>query len=183
MVRFAWTYLAIIFALALHPTLSWAGETHAGKAEFGKCAACHLTDGAGVPGSFPPLRSNVMALAETDEGRSYLTLVVLKGMSGSIEVEGNTYFGFMPAIGGSLEDQAVAELLNYIVSEVAPTGQPDLEDDDVHEVAEPRLFTSEEIKAYRSQAAKSHTHKTMLPLRTNALSSSGEESASKGDAQ
>ena len=41
-----------------------------------RCAACHLSNGAGVPGAFPPLKTDVRKLAGTVAGRRYLALVV-----------------------------------------------------------------------------------------------------------
>lgn len=76
-----------------------------------RCAACHLPDGAGVPGAFPPLAGRVDAIAADPSGRRYLVAVISKGLTGALDVDGTTYQGVMPAQGG-LSDEQVAQLLN-----------------------------------------------------------------------
>jgi hypothetical protein len=41
-----------------------------------------------VPGTFPPLGTDVWMLAANPAGRRYLALVVAKGLDGAITVEG-----------------------------------------------------------------------------------------------
>lgn len=89
-----------------------------GTAGYKRCAACHLATGAGVRGAFPPLAANVKALSQSAAGRKYLALVVIKGVSGPITVEGKTYRGVMPAQ-GYLDDAAIAALLDYVVTKIA----------------------------------------------------------------
>lgn len=78
------------------------------------CAACHLPNGAGVPGAFPPLRSNFQALAGTAEGRRYIVLAVTQGLTGPLTVEGKRYSGIMPA--QALKDDDIARILNGIAA-------------------------------------------------------------------
>ena len=85
-----------------------------GATIYKRCAACHLASGAGVPGAFPPLKADVRSLAASAAGRRYLALVVIRGVSGPITVEGKTYRGTMPAQGG-LNDAQVAAVLNFVV--------------------------------------------------------------------
>lgn len=85
-----------------------------GAAIYKRCAACHLANGAGVPGAFPPLREDVRKLAGNQAGRRYLALVVIKGVSGPIVVEGKTYRGMMPAQSG-LNDMQVSAVLNHVI--------------------------------------------------------------------
>lgn len=89
-----------------------------GAAAYKRCAACHLATGAGVPGAFPPLAGNVRTLSQSAEGRRYMTLVVLKGVSGPLSVEGKTYRGVMPAH-GDLDDATIAALLDHVVVRIA----------------------------------------------------------------
>lgn len=107
---------------------------------FSRCVACHLSDGAGVPGAFPSLQVDARKLAQTKAGRKYLALVVIRGVSGLIVVDGRTYRGSMPAQGG-LDDAAVASVLNYVVGVLAKSGP------------KPKTFTADEIKAFRSEGA------------------------------
>lgn len=87
-------------------------------ATYKRCAACHLATGAGVPGAFPPLAGNVRALSQSADGRKYLALVVIKGVSGPLTVEGKTYRGVMPAH-GDLDDASIAGLLDHVVTRIA----------------------------------------------------------------
>jgi mono/diheme cytochrome c family protein len=105
--------LAILLAL---PALLVAGGAAAfaddGATIYKRCAACHLPNGAGVPGAFPPLKADAAALARTPEGRRYLALTVIRGVSGPITVGGKPFRGTMPAQAG-LNDGDVAAVLNH----------------------------------------------------------------------
>lgn len=118
-------------------TASAHADDAAGASAFQRCAACHLADGAGVPGSFPPLAGRLGGVAGTDAGREYLVMVVKSGLMGALEVDGITYRGVMPAQGAALDDAAVAALLNYAMTEFNADG---LSADWMH-------FTAEEVAA------------------------------------
>ncbi len=103
---------------------------------FATCAACHLPDGAGVPGAFPPVRNRAARIAALEGGRSYLVTVVAYGLMGTIRVEGAQYVGVMAGNSGALSNDGIAAALNYLVF--------DLNDGDVVRV-EP--FTADEVAA------------------------------------
>ena len=93
---------------------------------YATCAACHLPDGAGVPGAFPRIRDRVAAISALDGGREYLVTVVTYGLMGAIEVDGNTFYGIMAGnIGMSSEELAAA--LNYVVFELNDNDASDIE--------------------------------------------------------
>ena len=72
------------------------------------CAACHLPDGSGVAGVFPPL-----ANSDFFQERPYeMAHIVLHGRSGELVVNGQHYNGVMPA--QDLNDEDVAAVINYI---------------------------------------------------------------------
>jgi mono/diheme cytochrome c family protein len=73
------------------------------------CLACHQADGSGVPRLNPPLIKTKWVLGDKNE----LIKVVLKGMSGEIEVDGDTYHNAMPPH-DFLSDQQVADVLTYV---------------------------------------------------------------------
>lgn len=127
--------LAIIFALAGTTLAGSAAAADDGATIYKRCAACHLANGAGVPGAFPPLKADVRSLATTAAGRRYLALVVIRGVSGPITVEGKAYRGTMPAQAG-LNDAQVAAVLNYVVRGGAA-----------------KAFTPREIAGYRAGGA------------------------------
>ena len=86
--------------------------------EYGRCAACHLPDGAGLPGVFPPLKDRLAPIASLPDGREYLVLVVSRGLAGPITVADVPYFGMMPGQGGALDSAATAKILNFVATEL-----------------------------------------------------------------
>ncbi|MFV5701332.1 c-type cytochrome [Flavobacterium sp. XS2P12] len=72
-----------------------------------QCASCHMEDGNGIEGVFPPLsKSNYF------KDKNRLVKVVTIGLRGPIVVNGVNYDGEMP--GNKLTDQQVADVLNYV---------------------------------------------------------------------
>lgn len=139
-------------------------EEHPGKAAYQRCAACHLPDGAGIPGAFPALRENILHLAATEKGRDYLVYVVRKGVAGSLETGGTTYYGVMPAVAADLKDDQIAELLNYLVTQVAP-GEGTAETEAPNFVP----FAGEEIATRSNAVLDAHSQQNILELRAEAL--------------
>lgn len=89
-----------------------AGPEHPGKAVFAKyCLVCHQADGSGVPGMHPPLTPGSWVGNDPKE----LIAIMMKGLSGKIEVNGETYNGFMPSQ-AQLTDEEIADVLSYIRS-------------------------------------------------------------------
>jgi mono/diheme cytochrome c family protein/heme/copper-type cytochrome/quinol oxidase subunit 4 len=78
----------------------------------GNCQSCHQADGTGIPGVFPPLAGNLPDLVNAEGGRQYLIDVLLHGLSGQIEVNGQTYNGVMPPW-ANLSDEQIAAVLNH----------------------------------------------------------------------
>jgi nitrite reductase (NO-forming) len=89
-----------------------------GKIVFAQnCAACHQTDGKGLPGAFPPLAgSDYLA---KDRTRAIKT--VLEGLTGKVTVNGNVYDGVMPALG--LDDEDLANVLTYVMNSWGNKGE------------------------------------------------------------
>lgn len=131
--------LLLPFALtASAPAL--AQDAPDGAALYARCAACHTQSGAGVPGVFPPLGLDVRKLAARPEGRRYLAILVNKGLTGPLVVDGQAYRNFMPAQG--LDDAQTAAVLNHIGSAIAKQGP------------EFKAFTPLEVKAHRLSGAE-----------------------------
>ena len=74
------------------------------------CAACHQATGLGVEGTYPPLAGS--EIVEGDDGR--IARIVLHGLTGPVEVAGETYSGAMPPWGGVLKDPEIAAVITYI---------------------------------------------------------------------
>ena len=53
------------------------------------CVVCHQAGGTGVAGAFPPLAGHVPDLLKRADGRTYLGKVLLFGLEGEINVNGN----------------------------------------------------------------------------------------------
>lgn len=87
---------------------------------FARCAACHLDDGSGVPGMFPPLSGYVSRFLESPVGKDYLARLVTRGASGGVAIGGVRYAGGMPSVVADLSDVEVAGLLNRLALRFAP---------------------------------------------------------------
>jgi mono/diheme cytochrome c family protein len=102
---------------------SATAEHHPGKKVYDMaCLACHMADGSGVPGMYPPLIQTEWVL----EDKERLIRITLEGMSGPIEVKGIKYNNIMPP-NKHLSDQQIADVLTFIrqsfgndASEVTP---------------------------------------------------------------
>src|SRR6185295_2813986 len=76
------------------------------------CAACHQATGEGVEGTYPPLAGS--EIVNGDEAK--VIRIVLNGLTGPVEVAGETYSGMMPPWGGVLKDPEIAAVLTYVRS-------------------------------------------------------------------
>ena len=74
-----------------------------------ECQSCHMQEGEGLPGVYPPV-------AKTDylkQPTPFLINIILKGQTGEIVVNGTKYNTPMPAQ-DYLSDEKVSDVLNYI---------------------------------------------------------------------
>lgn len=106
------TILAILFLAALAYSFQQPFDLKASM-ERGKevymtyCASCHMMQGEGVEGVFPPMAKNVNLAA-----RDRMIQIILKGMRGPMKANGKDYNTEMaPTV---LSDQETADVLNYI---------------------------------------------------------------------
>jgi mono/diheme cytochrome c family protein len=87
-------------------------KAHPGKAVFSKyCLTCHQSDGTGVPNMHPPLTPGSWVGKDPAE----LIAIMMKGLSGKIEVNGEVYKNYMPSH-AQLTDEELADVLSYIRS-------------------------------------------------------------------
>lgn len=77
------------------------------------CAFCHQAGGVGVPGQFPRLAGRVGAIAANPEGKTFLSKVLLNGMSGRIVADGEPVLGIMPPF-DTMSDDDIAAVLTYL---------------------------------------------------------------------
>jgi mono/diheme cytochrome c family protein len=141
---FAWLTTSTIDRIAsAQDDESQTGDVNYSAAAFGTCSACHLADGAGIPGAFPPLRNRVTAIASLEGGREYLATVVSFGLMGMIEVGGMQYFGVMAGNSGAMTADEIAAALNYAVFELT---------DDKDAASSVPAFSAEEVSRSQSRA-------------------------------
>lgn len=75
-----------------------------------RCIVCHMENGQGQPGAYPPLVGSPFLLDADGAERS--TKIVLYGLRGRIVVHGKSYDGDMPNF--SLSDRQIAGVLTYV---------------------------------------------------------------------
>lgn len=73
------------------------------------CGICHQANGQGASGRFPPLANTEWVNGDP----ASLIGIVLKGMEGGIEVNGEAYSGVMPQH-SFLKDTEIADILTYV---------------------------------------------------------------------
>ena len=84
------------------------------------CAACHQPTGTGLPEKYPPLAGS--EIVSGDEER--LIRIVLHGLRGEVEVQGEVFNGDMPGWGGNLSNAQIASVLTYVRSAWGNVGAP-----------------------------------------------------------
>lgn len=94
-----------------------------GKKLFNTCATCHQPTGKGVPGVYPPLAGSAWV-----QGSDELVVrILVSGLSGPLEVDGNTYNGIMPPFGATgykWSDEKIAQVLTYVRQEWGNSAEP-----------------------------------------------------------
>jgi len=83
-----------------------------GEAFYPRCASCHGETGGGVAGLAPPLA----AASWVTGPHEWLGRIILQGMTGPVEVNGETFDGVMPAHDhlSELNDETLAGLMTYM---------------------------------------------------------------------
>jgi nitrite reductase (NO-forming) len=101
-------------AIAKNPeiaTITREIQMERGKKVFlSSCFACHLQDGQGLPGVFPPLAGSDYLKADRDRA----IRIPLKGLQGPIVVNGKPYNTPMPP--QSFTDDQIADVLTYVMN-------------------------------------------------------------------
>jgi mono/diheme cytochrome c family protein len=133
-----------------------AGSGDAGSRVYAaNCVACHQAGGTGMAGAFPPLAGHVPELLKRADGRTYVGKVLLFGLEGEINVNGDAFAGAMPAW-SALSDNDIADVLNYVSnawdnSKSLPSGFKPFTSDEIKVLRAPEL-TSAQVYALRSGA-------------------------------
>ncbi|HZL12238.1 MAG TPA: cytochrome c [Prolixibacteraceae bacterium] len=97
-----------------------AKKEHPGKAVYTQyCLVCHQADGSGVPNMHPPLGPGSWVGKDPKE----LVALMMKGLSGKIEVNGEVYKSYMPSH-AKLTNNEIANVLSYIRSSFGNDFEP-----------------------------------------------------------
>ena len=83
-----------------------------GRSYYPTCANCHGANGAGIAGLAPALAGASWVTGPPE----WLGRIILQGLSGPLEVKGETWNGVMPPHGhlAELDDQTLAGLMIYL---------------------------------------------------------------------
>ena len=74
------------------------------------CSACHGREGRGAKHLYPPLRGGTWAVHHPEAA----IRVVLHGLKGELELDGERYMNTMPLLGHRLSDAQIAAILTYV---------------------------------------------------------------------
>lgn len=136
-VRLSWSLVALFAATALLPLASATAQRGAAGGRGARpaatpaartgaqvyaatCITCHQATGQGLRGAFPPL-----VRTEWVTGRpEWPIAIVLHGMTGEVTVAGVKYNVPMAALGATLSDQEIANVVTYVRSQWGNTGTP-----------------------------------------------------------
>jgi nitrite reductase (NO-forming) len=100
------------------PAFDLKASINRGKDVYGSyCITCHMEKGEGIETVYPPLAKSDYLMA--DKKRSIV--VTIKGLTGEIKVNGQTYNGDMT--GFDLTDQEASDVLNYIRNSFGNKGE------------------------------------------------------------
>ena len=126
-----------------------------GKKQYAlACITCHMPNGQGLPGVYPPLAGSEWVTGSEER----LIAIVLHGLKGPITVKGNVYgtaampaFGQVPGSGYNWNDEKIAAVLTYVRHEWDNNAAP---------------IATERVTAIRSQAGarKEWTEAELLAL-------------------
>ncbi|MCG8582342.1 MAG: cytochrome c [Bacteroidales bacterium] len=130
--------IVVFFALGLLACGSPKGKTdklktseapqqvdHPGEVIYKRhCLSCHQVNAGGIPKMYPPLAKNKVISGDKEP----LIDIVLNGMSGEIEVNGEIYNGVMASY-RNLSDKEVADVLNYLRAGFGNSGEKVTVDD------------------------------------------------------
>jgi mono/diheme cytochrome c family protein len=122
-----------------------------GAGTYALCQGCHMADGKGQPGQYPPLAKSEWITGGTERS----IRVVLHGLMGPVTAAGVTINNpnGMPAQGAALGDQEVANVLTYVRNKFGNEGS---------------MVTKEMVTKVRTETASQTKQWTAAELETFA---------------
>lgn len=103
-------YLLIVMSLS--GVVNAAAQTRGQTLFEANCAVCHQPDGSGTVGLAPALKGEHWKVLGSNP--NYLPTVMLKGLSGRIEVNGQTFSGSMPSFAAQFDDASLADIAQHV---------------------------------------------------------------------
>lgn len=95
-------------------------RVEAGQVLYNKyCGSCHMANGKGDGSRFPPIAQSDWVMGD----QKRLIDVVLGGLKGPIEINGEPFDGVMPPV-DYLEDEEIAQILTYVRKEFGNNAAP-----------------------------------------------------------
>lgn len=94
--------------------------THGEKQFISYCAACHQRGGQGAEGRVPPLTGSPWVSGSEER----LVRIVLNGLHGPIEIDGETYNLEMPAFRVLFKDKDISALLTHVREQYGAPSPP-----------------------------------------------------------
>jgi len=123
-----------------------------GLAAFNRqCIACHQSGGKGMAGLAPALAGTLANVVAKEDGRRYVTRVLINGLSGRIVSQGQVFVGAMPAQ-LLMSDDELSAVANYLAQDLNGAAQS--------------IFSSDDFVQAR---AATTTHKQLRELREQVL--------------
>ena len=122
-----------------------------------RCVSCHMVNGLGTPGVFPPLAGAEYVLAANVE---VPIRIVMHGIQGPITVKGAEYNSLMPAygIGIAMSDAELAAVLTYVRSSwgnnASAVTAEDVEEAKEHAKGHVGAMTAELLKPLMAKKAR-----------------------------
>ena len=109
--------VASFFSFEQKPKFDLAASMERGKDIYLRnCVSCHMDQGEGIEGIFPPIAKSDYMLADKKRAMTQ----ILKGVSGEMTVNGKVYNGEMN--GFELTDEQVSDLMNYLYNSFGNKG-------------------------------------------------------------
>jgi mono/diheme cytochrome c family protein len=117
LVLFAFVSVVTLFSFEQNPKFDLTASMERGKEIYLRnCVSCHMDQGEGLEGIFPPVAKSDYMLA--DKKRAIKQ--ILKGVTGEMTVNGVKYNGEMN--GFDLTDEQVSDLMNYLFNSFGNKG-------------------------------------------------------------
>jgi len=101
--------LSSLISFQQKPKIDLAASSERGKEIYSRyCVSCHMDQGEGIDGIFPPIAKSDYLMA--DKKRAIKQ--ILYGATGKMTVNGKDYDGEM--VGFDITDEEVSDLMNYL---------------------------------------------------------------------